>query len=137
MDSSPLGSPAGADGVSGVDTNALDAASTESPIERATRLRREKRLRARQQRNAGRRPAEVALLNAQKHVSFAVMAGKIPDAAAYLASIKEPSLVLGVAPGLEYLGPRYFDVRSEEGKEILAARGTKRREGRTHLRLPS
>ena len=126
MDSSPLGSPAGADGVSGVDTNALDAASAESPIEQITRLRRAKRLLARQQRNAGRRPAEVALLNAQKHVSFAVMAGKIPDAAAYLASIKEPSLVVGVAPGLENLGERYFDARSKEGKEILAALDAKR-----------
>ena len=81
---------------------------------------------ARQQRNAGRRPAEVALLNAQKHVSFAVMAGKIPDAAAYLASIKEPSLVVGVPPGCEHLGPRWFAANSENGKEILAARGTKR-----------
>jgi len=126
MDPSPLGSPAGSDGVSGVDTNALDEALAESPIERLTRLKREKRLLARQQRNAGRRPAEVALLTAQKYVSFATLAGKIPDAAAYLASIKEPSLVLGVAPGLEYLGPRYFDVRSEEGKEILAALDAKR-----------
>ena len=126
MDPSPLGSPAGADGVSGVDTNALDEALAESPIERATRLRRKKRLLARQQRNAGRRPAEVALLTAQKYVSFAALAGKIPDAAAYLASIKEPSLVLGVASGLENLGERYFDARSEEGKEILAALDAKR-----------
>ena len=126
MDPSPLGSPAGTDGVSGVDTNALDEALAESPIERATRLRRQKRLLARQQRNAGRRPAEVALLNAQKYVSFATLAGKIPDAATYLASIKEPSLVLGVASGLENLGERYFDATSEEGKEILAALDAKR-----------
>ena len=126
MDPSPLGSPAGTDGVSEVDTNALDEALAESPIERATRLRRQKRLLARQQRNAGRRPAEVALLNAQKYVSFATLAGKIPDAATYLASIKEPSLVLGVASGLENLGERYFDATSEEGKEILAALDAKR-----------
>ena len=126
MDPSPLGSPAGSDGVSGVDTNALDEASAESPIERATRLQREKRLLARQQRHAGRRPAQVALLTAQKYVSFATLAGKIPDAATYLASIKEPSLVLGVASGLENLGERYFDATSEEGKEILAALDAKR-----------
>lgn len=126
MDPSPLGSPAGSDGVSGVDTNALDEASAESPIERATRLQREKRLLARQQRHAGRRPAQVALLTAQKYVSFAKLAGKIPDAAAYLASIKEPSLVLGVASGREHLGERYFDARSEEAKEILAALDAKR-----------
>ena len=49
MDTSPLGSPAGADGVSGVDTNALDEALAETPIGRLTRLKREKRLLARQQ----------------------------------------------------------------------------------------
>ena len=123
MDSSPLGSPAGADGVSGVDTNALDEALAETPIGRYTRLRREAR---RQRRGAGRKSAAAALELAQKHVPFHKLVKAIPDTNKYLASILEPPLVVGVAPGCEHLGPRWFDANSENGKEILAARGTKR-----------
>ena len=123
MDPSPLGSPAGSDGVSGVDTNALDEALAESPIEKVTRLRREAR---RKKRGAGHKSAAAALELAQKHVPFFDLVKAIPDTNKYLASIEEPSLVVGVAPGRENLGERWFDARSDVGKVILAARGTKR-----------
>ena len=96
MDPSPLGSPAGTDGVSGVDTNALDEALAESPIEKVTRLRREAR---RKKRGAGHKSAAAALELAQKHVPFFDLVKAIPDTNKYLASIEEPSLVVGVAPG--------------------------------------